>query len=414
MFRSKGFTIAFTLLSILILALLAIFIYLIFGKGSSALIEEYNAIAHNQQTETEPVQPPQTEPEPTETEPEFPSETTEEPTEPTINSAEDYTIRPLYVYQDHKYPVVGENIPERGVLTITRSGDNGEGLVFHKKAAFDHESAPGNQIIYSGTFNITDKVYKKATRVAAEGMAYADVIDGVGVIVEVNCESDFVAGGPLFAEFVSGVAKVIAKEAPADVDALMAAPWYTGAGTVADAKNELFLSVRENMNVRRFERIEGKCVPYVHMKGKVAVLVELDTAADGAAVTELGKDVAMQICALNPQYLDQSLVPADFIEKEKEIRIATAKQDPKNAKKPDAILEKIVMGGLSKMYKEICLLQMPFVKDDKVSVSQHVAAVAKEAGAPITVKGFVRYEKGEGIEKRQDDLAAEVAKMVKG
>ena len=159
MFRSKGFTIAFTLLSILILALLAIFIYLIFGKGSSALIEEYNAIAHNQQTETEPVQPPQTEPEPTETEPEPSTETTEEPTEPTINSAEDYTIRPLYVYQDHKYPVVGENIPERGVLTITRSGDNGEGLVFHKKAAFDHESAPGNQIIYSGTFNITDKVY---------------------------------------------------------------------------------------------------------------------------------------------------------------------------------------------------------------------------------------------------------------
>ena len=158
MFRSKGFTIAFTLLSILIIALLAILIYLVFGKGSSALIEEYNAIAHNQQTETEPE--PQTQPtEPTETQTEPPTETTEEPTEPTINSAEDYTIRPLYVYQDHKYPVMGENIPERGVLTITQSGDNGEGLVFHKKAAFDHESTPGNQTIFSGTFNITDKVY---------------------------------------------------------------------------------------------------------------------------------------------------------------------------------------------------------------------------------------------------------------
>lgn len=158
MFRSKGFTIAFTLLSILILALLAILIYLVFGKGSSALIEGYNAITQDQ-TETEPPVT-DTEPVPTETEPE-PTEvsTTEEPTEPTINSAEDYTVRPLYVYQDHKYPVIGENIPERGVLTIIRSGDNGEGLVFHKKAAFDHESAPGNQVIYSGTFNITDKVY---------------------------------------------------------------------------------------------------------------------------------------------------------------------------------------------------------------------------------------------------------------
>ena len=159
---------------------------------------------------------------------------------------------------------------------------------------------------------------------------------------------------------------------------------------------------------------QAKCVPYVHMKGKVAVLVELETEASAEAVTELGRDVAMQICALNPQYLDESNVPAADVEKEKEIRIATAKQDPKNAKKPDAIIEKIVVGGLGKWFKEICLLQMPFVKDDKVSVEQHVAAVAKELGTPITVKGYVRFEKGEGIEKRQDDLAAEVAKMVNG
>ena len=144
------------------------------------------------------------------------------------------------------------------------------------------------------------------------------------------------------------------------------------------------------------------------------MLVELETEASAEAVTELGRDVAMQICALNPQYLDESNVPAADVEKEKEIRIATAKQDPKNAKKPDAIIEKIVVGGLGKWFKEICLLQMPFVKDDKVSVEQHVAAVAKELGTPITVKGYVRFEKGEGIEKRQDDLAAEVAKMVNG
>ena len=256
---------------------------------------------------------------------------------------------------------------------------------------------------------------KKATRVAAEGMAYAAVVDGVGVVVEVNCESDFVAGNDLFKNFVSGVAQVVAKENPADVDALMACPWVDGKGTVADAKNELFLSDRENMQVRRFARVaSGVCVPYVHMKGKVAVLVELETPADPPAVYELGKDIAMQICALSPSYLDQSVVPAAFVEKEKEIRLATAKQDPKNAKKPEAILEKIVLGSIAKMYKEICLLQMPFVKDGSVSVEQHVAAVAKEVGAPVAVKGYVRFEKGEGIEKRQDDLAAEVAKMVNG
>ena len=194
----------------------------------------------------------------------------------------------------------------------------GCGLMDCKKALVENEGDFEKAVVYLREKGLASQA-KKATRVAAEGMAYAAVIDGVGVIVEVNCESDFVAGGPLFNEFVSGVAKVIAKEAPADIDALMACPWYTGNGTVDDAKNELFLSVRENMKVRRFERIEGKCVPYVHMKGKVAVLVELETEASAEAVTELGRDVAMQICALNPQYLDESNVPAADVEKEKEI-----------------------------------------------------------------------------------------------
>ena len=303
------------------------------------------------------------------------------------------------------------NISAKAVNELRQA--TGCGLMDCKKALVETDGDFDKAVTYLREKGLASQA-KKATRIAAEGLAYATVEDGVGVIVEVNCESDFVAGGPLFAEFVSGVAKVVAKENPADVDALMNAKWYTGEGTVADAKNELFLSVRENMNVRRFERIEGVCVPYVHMKGKVAVLVEMETAASAEAVTELGKDVAMQICALNPQYLDQSVVPASFIEKEKEIRMVTAKQDPKNAKKPDAIIEKIVMGGIGKLYKEICLLQMPFVKDDKVSVEQHVAAVAKELGTAVKVKSYVRFEKGEGIEKRQDDLAAEVAKMVNG
>jgi len=289
----------------------------------------------------------------------------------------------------------------------------GCGLMDCKKALVECDGDMDKAVTYLREKGLASAA-KKSTRIAAEGMAYATVVDGVGVVVEVNCESDFVASNEMFVKFVDGIAKVIAKSNPADVDALMECKWVEGEGTVADAKNEVFLSFRENMQVRRFQRIEGVCVPYVHMKGKVAVLVELDTAAAAESVTELGKDIAMQICALNPSYLDQSQVSAEFIEKEKEIRIAAAKQDPKNAKKPDAIIEKIVVGGLAKMYKEICLLQMPFVKDDKVSVEQHVAAVAKELGAPITVKGYVRFEKGEGIEKRQDDLAAEVAKMVKG
>ena len=254
---------------------------------------------------------------------------------------------------------------------------------------------------------------KKADRIAAEGMAYATVVDGTGVVVEVNCESDFVGNGEPFQKFVKELAVVIAKEKPADPEALLACAWPEG-GTVADAKNELFLAVRENMQIRRFEIIEGGVnVAYVHAGGKVGVLVNLETASEAPEVIELGKDVAMQICAMRPAYLDKSLVDNAFIEHEKGVRLAAAKADPKNAKKPDAIIEKIVMGGIEKYYKEICLLQQAYVKGEGEDVAAHVAAVAKEVGAPIAVKSYVRYEKGEGIEKRQDDLAAEVAKMIK-
>lgn len=254
---------------------------------------------------------------------------------------------------------------------------------------------------------------KKASRIAAEGMAYAAVVDGVGVVVEVNCESDFVASNALFTGFVKDLATVIAKENPADLEALQACRWVDGKTTVADAKNEVFLSLRENMQIRRFARVaEGVNVPYVHMNGKVGVLVTLETESTADAVIELGKDVAMQICAMRPQYLDKSVVDEAFIAHEKEVRFAQAMQDERNAKKPQAIIEKIVMGGIEKYYKEICLLQQAYVKGEGEDVAAHVAAVAKEVGAPIAVKSYLRFEKGEGIEKRQDDLAAEVAKMI--
>ena len=255
---------------------------------------------------------------------------------------------------------------------------------------------------------------KKAGRVAAEGMAYAAVIDGVGVVVEVNAETDFVGKNEKFVDFVKGVAATVAACKPADLEALMACKYNGTDLTVEQQQQEMVLVIGENIKVRRFARYDtGLNVPYVHMGGRIAVLVNLDTESTDAAVVELGKDIAMQIAALNPTYKDKSDVSAEFIEKEKEIRLAQAKEDPKNAKKPDAIIEKIVMGGIGKYFKEICLLQQPFVKDDKVSVEQHIAAVAKQVGASIKLVNYTRFEKGEGIEKRQDDLAEEVAKLIK-
>ena len=260
---------------------------------------------------------------------------------------------------------------------------------------------------------------KKAGRIAAEGMAYAWVCPdcGVGAIVEVNAESDFVAKNDLFVDFVHNVAQVVAKDDPADLDALFACKYPGSDKTVLEEQNDKVLVIGENIKVRRFARYAaGLNVPYVHMGGRIAVLMNLEVGEGfekNETIVELGRDLAMQVAALNPQFLDKSNVSEEFIENEKRVRLAQAKEDPKNAKKPDAIIEKIVMGGLNKYYSEICLLQQPFVKDDKVSVEQHVAAVAKELGTTITVKAYTRFEKGEGIEKRQDDLAEEVAKLIK-
>ena len=258
---------------------------------------------------------------------------------------------------------------------------------------------------------------KKSGRIAAEGMAYATVIDGIGVVVEVNAESDFVAKNDLFVDYVKNVAEVVAKKAPADLDALYAEQYPGSDKTVLEMQNERVLVIGENIKVRRFARYDtGLNVAYVHMGGKIGVIVNMEVAAgaeNNADVIELGKDVAMQVAALNPTFLDKSEVSQEFIDNEKKIRLVQAKEDPKNANKPDEIIEKIIMGGLNKFYKEICLLQQPYVKDDKVSVEQHVAAVAKAVGAAITVKGYTRFEKGEGIEKKESNLAEEVAAMVK-
>ena len=256
---------------------------------------------------------------------------------------------------------------------------------------------------------------KKASRIAADGMAYAEVFGNVGVIVEVNSETDFVAKNEKFINFVKGIAETIAKVNPKDLDALMEAQYLDTDKTVAQQQQEMVLVIGENIKVRRFARFdEGVSVAYVHMGGKIAVLVNLGVSSGlEDKVVELGKDIAMQIAALNPTYLDKSNVEEATLKKEKEILTVQAKNDPKNANKPDNIIEKMVMGRLSKFFKDNCLMQQDFVKDDSVTVEQHIASVAKELGGTITLNKFVRFEKGEGIEKKADNFAGEVANMIK-
>lgn len=257
---------------------------------------------------------------------------------------------------------------------------------------------------------------KKAGRIAAEGMAYADVIGGIGVVVEVNAETDFVAKNDKFIGFTKGIAAIVAKENPADIDALMQCR-YDEKNTVAQQQQEMVLVIGENITIRRFARYDtGFNVPYVHTDGRIGVMINMEVS-DGldskAEVTELAKDLAMQVAALNPLFLDKSNVSSEVIEHEKAILTAQINEDPKNASKPEQIKEKMVVGRINKYYTENCLIQQAFVKDDKVSVEAHVAAVAKACGGTITVKSFVRFEKGEGIEKKQENFADEIASLIK-
>ena len=254
---------------------------------------------------------------------------------------------------------------------------------------------------------------KKADRIAAEGTVCAIVKNGVGVVVELNSETDFVANGEEFKALAARVAGVIADQNPADVDALLKCS--ENGQTVEEMVQELFLKIRENIKIRRFTRYEGKPVTYIHAGGKIGVMVNFKTSldADNADFVAMGKNVAMQIAAMNPGYLDEASVPADVIEKEKEILVAQMKEDPKMANKPENVLHNIVNGKMGKYFKENCLVNQDFVMNGDLTVGKYVEQTAKELGTDIKITGFVRYEKGEGIEKRADDFAAEVASMVK-
>ena len=289
----------------------------------------------------------------------------------------------------------------------------GVGMMDCKKALTESDGNIDKAIEYLREKGLAASA-KKAGRIAAEGMAYACVIDGMGIVVEVNAETDFVGKNEKFVDFVKGVAATVAANKPADLDALMACKYAGSELTVTEQQQEMVLVIGENIKVRRFFVFEdGVSVPYIHAGGKIGVLVNLEVS-EGIDATEIGKDVAMQIAALNPRFWDKSQVTEDVLEEEKKIMMVQMANDPKMANKPEQVREKIVMGKLNKFYSENCLLQQEFVKDNQFTVEKYIASAAKALGGTITFKSAVRFEKGEGIEKKQENFADEIAKMVNG
>ena len=257
---------------------------------------------------------------------------------------------------------------------------------------------------------------KKAGRIAAEGLVATTIKDGdkIAAIVEVNAETDFVAKNEVFQTFVKEVVEQAADTDAADIDAFKAEKWALDTSMTVDEKLAAMIAkIGENMNIRRFEKIvseDGIVVSYIHAAGKIGVLVEAKTESNDERVKEALKNVAMQVAALNPKYVSTDDVPEEYKEHEKEILIAQAKNDPKNANKPENIIEKMITGRLAKELKEICLLEQEYVKaENKETVAKYLEMVSKEVGTPVEIKRFVRFETGEGLEKKNEDFAAEVA-----
>lgn len=263
------------------------------------------------------------------------------------------------------------------------------------------------------------KAEKKAGRIAAEGIVKTNISeDGKkAAIVEVNSETDFVAKNEKFQDFVAAVADQVNASSAADIDAFLAEPWAGDSSkTVKEELASMVATIGENMNIRRFEKVttDGLLVSYIHAGGKIGVIVEAQTDSSSDAVKECLKNVAMQVAALNPKYVSSDDVDADYKEHEKEILLAQAKNDPKNANKPDNIIEKMITGRLNKELKEVCLLEQEYVKaENKENVGKYVESVAKAEGCALKVTNFVRFETGDGLEKKEEDFAAEVAAQMK-
>ena len=264
------------------------------------------------------------------------------------------------------------------------------------------------------------KAEKKAGRIAAEGIVMAEVKDDkVAAIVEVNSETDFVAKNAEFQGFVKAVVEQAMETEAADMDAFMAENWKEDASkTVKDALTEKISVIGENLSIRRFEKVvsDGCVVAYIHGGGRVGVLVEADTDVVNDEIKTCLKNVAMQVAAMSPKYVSREEVSEEYMEHEKEILLAQAKKENEesNKPKPDNIIEKMIVGRLNKELKEICLLDQVYVQDGDLTVAKYVEKVAKETGANLSVKKFVRFETGEGLEKKNEDFAAEVAAQMGG
>ncbi len=256
---------------------------------------------------------------------------------------------------------------------------------------------------------------KKASRIAAEGLVDVMTIGDVTAMVEVNSETDFVAKNAVFQEFVKVVLKTIIANKPADVDALLACKVADGEGTVADALADHTYKIGEKLSIRRFVVVDGVVSTYIHGLGNTGVIISFETdVASNPEFANFAKNIALQVAAMTVLYLDKESVPAAVFEEEKAILLKQMEQDPKMAGKPAQVLENIVKGKLGKYYENNWLLEQLYVKDDSMTVAKYVAATAKEFGGSIKVTGFVRFDKGEGLEKREEDFAAEIAKMVQG
>ena len=291
----------------------------------------------------------------------------------------------------------------------------GAGMMDCKKALTETNGDIDEAIEYLRK-NGQAKAEKKAGRIAAEGIVMADVQDDKkAAIVEVNSETDFVAKNAEFQEFVKAVVDQALETEAADIDAFMAETWKAdGTKTVKDALTEKISIIGENLNIRRFDKIvtDGCVVSYIHGGGRIGVLVEADTDVVNDEIRHCLKNVAMQVAAMSPKYVSRGEVSQDYLDHEKEILLAQAKLE--NPNKPDNIIEKIIIGRLNKELKEICLLDQVYVQDSDLTVAKYVDKVAKENGANVTVKKFVRFETGEGLEKKNEDFAAEVAAQMAG